>query len=201
MIDRGEVIYTIRKLLRPIVRLMLGLGINARDFVEIGKMVYADVALREGDTQGGATTLSGAARITGLTRREVTRLRGVLENIPSDSGDSRPSIERVLEIWHTDPRFVTQDGVPRVLSRRESFAELLNEHCGDLSASTLIEEMQAHHLIRISSDEVTVQGRFLPTDTLVPSALERLEHLFESLGQATSSKMYPGPGRGSPCDK
>lgn len=189
MIDRSAVIKTVRRLLRPMIRLMIGLGINARDFVEIVKMVYADVALQEGGEQGQATTLSGASRITGLTRREVTRLRGVLEKVPLDMETCRGPVERVLEAWHTDPRYVAQDGQPLQLERSGHFAELINEHRGVLSAAALIGELKTHRLIRIAGDEVTVQCRYLPADTLMSTSLTHLGSLIEVIGTSMSSEV------------
>ncbi len=188
MIDRSAVVSTVRRFLRPMVRLMTRQGINARDFIEIVKMVYAEVALREGGDQGQAATLSRAARITGLTRREITRLHGVLEKVPLDTEVLRAPAERVLEAWHSDQRFVARDGHPLPLDRTGSFAELINAHRGVLSASTLIAELEAHRLIRITGDDVTVQCRYVPWDSVGSSVAERLGYLVEAIGTRMSSK-------------
>ena len=147
MIDRTAAINTVRRLLRPIVRLMIGVGINARDFMEIVKMVYADVALQEGGRQGQANTLSEAARMTGLTRREVTRLRGVLEKVRLDSEGCQAPAERVLEAWYTDPKQVVSDLQSHSLARRRQLTGQINRVRDMSSTSEAIGELEANRSI------------------------------------------------------
>ena len=75
MVSRNVVGQCLEIILRPMVRSLLSLGFDARDFVEVSKSVYVDVATMEHGVGDKKATASAVARVTGLTRREVTRLR------------------------------------------------------------------------------------------------------------------------------
>ncbi|MBW2237417.1 MAG: hypothetical protein JRG85_18770, partial [Deltaproteobacteria bacterium] len=66
--------WAIRTLLRPLVRILLRNGVPFRAFAEHAKKAYVDVALAELAVEDRKPSLSRASVITGLTRKEVSRL-------------------------------------------------------------------------------------------------------------------------------
>lgn len=60
--------------MRPIVRILLRYGIGYREFLEVTKTAYVDVASSDFGLRGRPTNISRVAVMTGLTRKEVKRL-------------------------------------------------------------------------------------------------------------------------------
>ena len=61
--------------LRPIARLLLRGGIGYREFSEISKTAFVQVATKDYGLRGRPTNISRVAVMTGLTRKEVRRIR------------------------------------------------------------------------------------------------------------------------------
>ena len=93
-------------LLAPLARLFVARGVLFPDFVERMKAHYVAAALAQ-----GKATDSRLSLMTGLQRREVTRLRGFAPR------DQRPNhLARLVALWQTDPSW-SADGKPLPLPR------------------------------------------------------------------------------------
>ncbi|MDH3905625.1 MAG: DUF6502 family protein, partial [Gammaproteobacteria bacterium] len=57
--------------LKPIARILLRFGIGFREFSEIAKTAFVDVASSDFGLRGRPTNISRVAVMTGLTRKEV----------------------------------------------------------------------------------------------------------------------------------
>ena len=135
----------LRRLLRPLVRLLLRNRVPVASFVEHAKKVYVDVALEEFATPGRKPSLSRASLLTGLTRKEVSRLAKLDEDASLE--ESRASLERynraarVTSGWLRDREFSTREGAPKPLSPETSFAELVRRYSGDVPARAVLDEL------------------------------------------------------------
>ena len=78
----------VRKLLAPLVRILLGAGVPCGVFVEQVKRVYVDVARSDFNLPGRKPSISRASVITGLNRKEVSRLW------KSEDGADEPAINK-----------------------------------------------------------------------------------------------------------
>ncbi len=107
--------------LRLLARIMLRSGIGYTQFAELAKTAYVAEALGDRDTRGRATNLSRVAIRTGVSRKEVSRIRSLLLSQHSESQstgsdtDESGHAARVLQLWHADSRFVDEIGHPRDL--------------------------------------------------------------------------------------
>ena len=68
-----------RVLLRPVVRLLLKSGITWKEFAEVAKSVFVEVATREFGIRGRPTNTSRVAILTGINRHDVAKQRELLE--------------------------------------------------------------------------------------------------------------------------
>ena len=97
---------------------MLRSGIGYTQFAELAKYAFVEEALGERDTRGRATNLSRVSIRTGISRKEVARIRSVVleraqqQPQPDDDSSSSSHIARVLQLWHADSRFVDSTGHP-----------------------------------------------------------------------------------------
>ena len=98
--------------MRPIVRILLRYGIGYREFVEVAKTAYVSVASSDFGLRGRPTNISRVAVMTGLTRKEVKRIRDKIA-----SGDNSISVKTtpladVLHHWHAQSSYTDSSGVP-----------------------------------------------------------------------------------------
>ena len=133
-----------RVLLRPVVRLMIRAGISFKEFADLSKSAYVEVATGEFGIRGRPTNVSRVALLTGLTRREVRKERAVAV-APAERGEEALNhASRVLSGWHLDSEFLDVLGKPRDLPAAgdtASFASLLKRYAGDIPTTALVKEL------------------------------------------------------------
>ncbi len=108
-------------------------------------MAYVDVASSDYGLRGRPTNISRVAVMTGLTRKEVKRLRDKIE-----SGDSSVSVKTtplldVLHHWHAQPEFTDERGQPAKLpfaGTTGSFCSLVKAFGGDVPAGAMRTELK-----------------------------------------------------------
>lgn len=151
-----------RHLLAPVVRMLLRGGVTWAEFAELGKEVYVKVARQDYGLQGRPTNASRVAMLTGLSRREVGRVRGVLEGDAPREQAPLDRLSHVLTGWHTDPDFVADDGTPKLLSAdggSDSIAALLQRYAGDMPHGAVQKELETLGLVVRNGDRFRVTAR------------------------------------------
>jgi hypothetical protein len=131
------------RVLRPLVRILLRHGISYATFAELAKWVYVDVATEDFGIPGRKQSVSRVAVITGLTRKEVTRVQQLPRPDDSDEAEQYNRAARVIGGWLRDPDF--RDGEsPAELPFEHgpnSFSELVRRHSGDVPARAILDEL------------------------------------------------------------
>jgi Family of unknown function (DUF6502) len=108
---------TLRRLLRPIVKLMVHLGMPVQSFVEAVKAVYVDVAVTDFATRRSGSTDSQISVLTGVHRKDVKRLR----ETPLEAESFTPSIPtRVANLLNGVPECMDAKGRYLPLRRRSA---------------------------------------------------------------------------------
>ena len=72
----GKLLNAARRILYPLVRILLRNGISSDALTELVRKTYVDVAEAEFGIEGKRQTTARISVITGLNRKEVARLRG-----------------------------------------------------------------------------------------------------------------------------
>jgi hypothetical protein len=113
--------------------------------------------------------------LTGLSRREVGRVRDVLlEVVPQEDERQGNRIARVLTGWYTDPEFTDSDGQPRDLPATQ-FIVLLNGYAGDLPHTAVRKEMIRHGLMEEAANgDVRVLQRDYVYSRLDPEIIRQM---------------------------
>ncbi len=131
--------------LRPLARALLRAGIGHREFNEISKSAYVDVATKDYGLRGRPTNISRVAVMTGLTRKEVKRLRNKVEaGEETDVGRLTP-MGVVLHRWYTEIDFLTETGEPKDLrfdGGKNSFSDLVRKYGGDIPPGAMRTELK-----------------------------------------------------------
>ena len=133
------------------MRILLRYGIGYREFVEVAKTAYVGVASSDFGLRGRPTNISRVAVMTGLTRKEVKRVRDKLQ-----SGDNSISVKTtpladVLHHWHAQPEFTDSSGQPKSLpfaGETGSFSSLVRAFGGDVPPGAMRTEMKRVGVIK-----------------------------------------------------
>lgn len=155
------------RLLRPLVRILLRNGISYGVFADLARWIYVDVADKEFGVEGRKQTVSRVSVITGLTRKEVSRLQAI--ETPNDEAAIQQynRAARVISGWVRDTRFMNKNGAPAELPFEGSdisFSQLVKQYSGDIPARAILDE-----LLRVGTVERTdknnirlVQQAYIP---------------------------------------
>lgn len=131
--------------LKPIARLLMKAGIGYREFAEISKCAFVDVATADYGLRGRPTNISRVAVMTGLTRKEVKRIRDkISEGLDGTTLRVIPPAE-ILDKWHSDPEFIDENGRPKALNfdgERPSFTGLVKKYGGDIPPGAMRTELK-----------------------------------------------------------
>ena len=152
-----RVLRAIYSTLRPIVRLLIRFGITYSQFSEISKIAFVVEANSEKDSNGRPLNASRIAVKTGISRKEVRRIRE-LKNMSgrSDTGvDGSAGPAQLLHLWYTDPSYVDHSGKPLqvpMLGPSPSFADLVRRVSGDVPLGAVRAELKQAGAIEELSD-------------------------------------------------
>ena len=116
-------------------RWLLKTGVTWKEFAELSRGVFLEVAEAEFGLRGRPTNVSRIALLTGMTRREVRRYRETAQPLRVDrrAEDDLNHASRVLAAWHLDAEFIDELGRPRVLAAEGeggTFARLVRRYAG-----------------------------------------------------------------------
>lgn len=161
--------------LRPLARMLLRAGIGYKQFAELAKTAFMQEALGERDSRGRMTNLSRVAVRTGLSRKEVARLRMRLSAGTSlGTGDDDAVYHsnhaaRVLQLWYSDSRFLTSSGSPMALpfsGEEPSFSSLVRAAGGDVPPGAVRAELsEASSVVEVANGLLQpVKRYFVPAD-------------------------------------
>jgi hypothetical protein len=150
-----------RKLMQPLVRILIRHGISLGELTELLRNVFVEVATRDFTLRDRRISQSRIAILTGMTRKEVAKQEAILESGSAlNTISSLNRVTRVLDGWHMDPEFTGPYGVPLELpfDSREggaSFVALVRKHSGDMAPRAMLDE-----LLRVGVVERTAAGAF-----------------------------------------
>ncbi len=143
------------KLLRPLVRILLRYGISFGEFAEMARWVFVDIADNDFSIDRRKQTISRISVITGLNRKDVTRLKKI--NIHDDkepsAGINRAG--RVISGWVRDKIFHDAKGAPAVLAmegKKKSFTALVKKYSGDMPVRAVLDELIRIDAVRKNAD-------------------------------------------------
>ncbi|MDL1861983.1 hypothetical protein FBR04_13295, partial [Betaproteobacteria bacterium PRO7] len=148
---------SVLRILRALARVLLRHGLPFPTFVDLAKRAYVDVALNEFGIPGRKPSISRAALLTGLTRKEVQRLAEPGEVVDTEAIERHNRAARVVAGWVRDADFRGADGEPAALALDEgaaSFAQLVRRYGGDVPARAVLDE-----LLRVGTVERQPDGR------------------------------------------
>jgi hypothetical protein len=121
--------------LKPLAKMLLRAGVSYKEFDEVAKTAFVDEASKGYGLRGRDTNMSRVAIMTGLSRREVGRIRKVLQSDMAVGLEIVNPASEILGQWFADERFCDSSGNPRVLPLEDeegSFPHLVKLYAGDI---------------------------------------------------------------------
>lgn len=156
----------IQKLMQPLVRILLRNGVAYGTLAELVRKAYVDVAYRDFAPQGKKQTVSRVSALTGLTRKEVSRLldAGAADVMLEQARYNRAI--RVISGWRNDSYYHDTSGKPAVLPLEgdgASFANLVRDYSGDIPTMAMLTMLQEAGSVNVSRQRVRlVRNAYVP---------------------------------------
>lgn len=169
---RKRLLDAVARCMRPLGRLLLGAGVTYSQFDEIARRAFVEEALGQPDAKGRTTNISRVAVRTGLSRKEVARVKQLIES-GTQTFESEESVRpaRVLQLWHSELGFIDNGNSPLDLAFDEgsmSFSELVKRVGGDVPAGAVRAELiAAGAVVELPNGKLRALKRFF-----VPAALD-----------------------------
>ncbi len=145
----------ITNLLRPIVIFLLRNGFPYQAFADIAKRLYVDLATEKFDIPGRKQSKSRVAILTGLSRREVLRVKRLPDQDDPGALDRINRAARVIAGWVRDRNFSDESGQPTDLPFEGgdvSFRQLVKKYSGDAPARAVLDEMMRVGIVERTPD-------------------------------------------------
>ena len=151
-------VLALRRVLRPLVRLMLARGVTFPFLAELLKTLFVEVADADFRIGNKASTDSRINLMTGVHRKDVSRLRQALQS-PDDSVPSVVSLgAQLVAIWLGTPRYLDGAGRPLPLPRfaseggELSFESLVASVNSDIRSRVVVDEWLRLGVVRIDDE-------------------------------------------------
>lgn len=149
---RTRLLEACARLLVPVIRFLLKGGVSWKEFSELSKAVFVQVATEDFGIRGRPTNASRVAILTGLDRREVRRLREELPDPAHATAGYMTKASQVLDGWYHDPDFLDAAGAPRALQfdsadGARGFSDLVRKYAPALPAVAMLKELRAANAV------------------------------------------------------
>jgi hypothetical protein len=177
--------------IRPLARTVLRHGVSFREFDQLARRAFVQAATADYGIRGRPTNISRVAAMTGLSRKEIRRIRNTPDAEGGVAVPKRNRAAELLHLWHTDPEYLSAAGEPKVLPYRgetTSFTGLVKRVGGDLPPGALRAELlRAHAIERLPDGSLrAVKRYFIPFDV----DFRLLEGLRFGLRSLTATVLY-----------
>ncbi|MGA7539386.1 MAG: DUF6502 family protein [Steroidobacteraceae bacterium] len=107
-----QLLYALRRILRPIARLLIRTGIRFDEFADLARGVYVETAIRDAIELPIIPSRERIAAITGVARREVNRYIDNEGALPLADPTLMGIAVEVLQKWHSTPEYAGPYGIP-----------------------------------------------------------------------------------------
>jgi len=207
-LDRLAVVQTCRALLRPVASLLLKCGMTWREFAEVSKSVFVAVAGDEYGLNGRPTNVSRVSILTGVSRKEVVRVRALLEQPATTLPNKTTDATRLLSGWHQDAEFVTASGQPRLLAvdgEGATFATLWQRYGGDVPLTSMRKELErAGAITTLPDGRLRAERRYFMPKRFDPQWILNAGSMLGDLGASITHNLDagaapPASGREAPA--
>lgn len=153
---RRHFLQALRRVLRPIVRLMIRSGVRYDEFADLARRAYVESAIRDTDRHGPRPTRDQIAWVTGISAERVDHYIESDEALPSADQSASSKLSEVLHRWYTDPQYQGPSGAPLEIEitapAGPSFHKLVAQVDNKAKPEHVLEELLAARAVTYSGD-------------------------------------------------
>jgi len=150
-------------MLRPLIRLCIRHEVTHAELTELVRLTYVEVAYDRYSIPDVDMSISRAAVLTGLSRKEVVRLRDALEQNEAVLPQKPNRAQNVVHGWLNDAEFLDEKDNPLTLPIKQkkrgkeygSFVALVKRYSGDITYGAVLDELN-HVGVTEQIDETSV---------------------------------------------
>ena len=131
-------------ILRPMIRLLIRFEFTHLELSELVRQTYVEVADSDFAIPDEEMTVSRVAVLTGLSRKEVVRLRELLDENTTSLKQVPNRAQRVVQGWLGDKEFLDRNRKPKTLpvkGSKASFMALVKRYSGDITYGAVLDEL------------------------------------------------------------
>jgi len=198
--QQKKVLSAFQLVLRPIVKLLLRYGIGYNEFAETVKSAFVDVGSTDFGIRGRPTNISRVAVMTGLTRKEVRRLRTKIEGGDDTVSVRTTPITEIITRWYSEEEYLDKNGRPLLLpftGDSGSFSSLVKKFGGDVPPGAMRTELKRMDLVAEDEDgSLLVKSRTLVPHDSTDNLMSCLVHGVYPLLATTVKNTEPNKVRG-----
>lgn len=147
------ILLALARLLRPIVRVLLANKVTYATFDQIARQVFVEVADKDFTLKGRKQTVSRVALVTGLSRKEVLRIKREPPLADRELGRTFHRAARLISTWCNQAEYVDEKGEPLSLpfDGAVSFASLVGDVGGDLTPRAVLDELREAGIVNVDA--------------------------------------------------
>ena len=155
-------------ILTALIRTLLRNGMSYGEFDQVARNCFVDVAFKDFAGAKKKQSISNVAILTGLSRKEVKKIRDLDDDQIPENSKQYNRIVRVLGGWINDPAFLRKDSNPRDLDYEGagSFSELVKKYSGDMPVAAMQKALTKSSNIKFIGDKQIrlLKHAYLPSD-------------------------------------
>lgn len=150
----------VAQILRGLVRILIRNGVACGTVEQVVRKAYVDEAFALAAEAESKATISSVAAQTGLSRKEVKRLRDLGEDEVSDGRSPRYNrAVRVISGWLNDRRYSSDEGIALSLPVQGdqdgvTFPALVKDYSGDVTPKAMLDLLEGSGCVRVVEGQV-----------------------------------------------
>ena len=192
---RSHLIHAFRKVLRPLVKILIRAGVRHDEFVEVLKGVYVESAIRDGIGRPGPLTRARVSLTTGVPRRDADRYIDNESLLTPPPPTHTTTLTEVLHLWNTDPVYLGPYGVPLEIdfdaTPGRNFVELAKRANPDADPILLLEDLTRSGVVLRSGEKYfkVLSRTFVMPEPMSAAMLEHFGNTLANLANTMENNM------------
>lgn len=196
---RAALVHLCRRVLHPLIRILVRFGVSAGELKAIIDSVYAHAGAEYLEQQGERVTYSRLAVITGINRSALPEILAAPQarDFQPRSTTQLHRAARVLTGWYDDRDFLSRDGRPAALpihGNRRSFRQLVHRYSGGMYYQTILSELERLGAVkRVDAETVRAVRRTPSAGGASPESVYSAGELAGDLMETLGHNLAAGP--------
>jgi hypothetical protein len=187
---RERLVHTLRKVLKPLVRILFRAGVRFDEFIELLRGIYVEIVIADAVASEKQISPSRISILSGVPRRDVDRLVATEDWLRIPKPTDVPALVAILHRWHTDSAFLGPYGVPLEIAFSggggRTFLDLVSGSPIQIEPQSAFEQLLAAGVVARSGDthvKVLSRSYVMPE----PVSAEMLEHFGSAMTNLAST--------------